>query len=193
MVAEFAAPIFDAGELVPGEILGPVRTEWGWHVMLYQGEAEAERPAPTQPPAPGPTPGLTLRHPGAEPRSVLAHAPIEGDAATVTMVAATDTSVTIEGLESIAYHTVHEMTWHVVVTDVFPDGSSRSEMKVARAGLRESQGTGETIEAMLRSQLEGMVGSSGWLLVDASGPLWRADWISRTTSIRCSRAPSRSR
>lgn len=40
MVPEFADPLFDAPSLEPGDILGPIRTEFGWHVILYEGEAE---------------------------------------------------------------------------------------------------------------------------------------------------------
>jgi parvulin-like peptidyl-prolyl isomerase len=35
MVPEFTAAIFDAGELQRGDILGPVRTDFGWHVIMF--------------------------------------------------------------------------------------------------------------------------------------------------------------
>jgi parvulin-like peptidyl-prolyl isomerase len=37
---EFAAAIFDAGDLQRGDILGPVRTDFGWHVIMFD-EARA--------------------------------------------------------------------------------------------------------------------------------------------------------
>jgi hypothetical protein len=40
MVPEFADPLFDAVDLQRGDILGPVRTEFGWHVILYLGEGD---------------------------------------------------------------------------------------------------------------------------------------------------------
>jgi len=40
MVAEFADPLFDAVGLQRGDIVGPVRTDFGWHVILYLGEGE---------------------------------------------------------------------------------------------------------------------------------------------------------
>jgi hypothetical protein len=40
MVPEFADPLFDAVGLQRGDIIGPVRTDFGWHVILYLGEGE---------------------------------------------------------------------------------------------------------------------------------------------------------
>ena len=35
MVPEFAAPLFDDPRLQPGQVVGPVRTDFGWHVILF--------------------------------------------------------------------------------------------------------------------------------------------------------------
>ncbi len=35
MVPEFSAAIFDGGDLQHGEIIGPVRTDFGWHVIMF--------------------------------------------------------------------------------------------------------------------------------------------------------------
>jgi parvulin-like peptidyl-prolyl isomerase len=40
MVPEFSAAIFDAEDLERGDILGPVRTDFGWHVIMFD-EARA--------------------------------------------------------------------------------------------------------------------------------------------------------
>ncbi len=36
MVEEFAAPLFDNTDLKPGDIVGPVKSAFGWHVILFQ-------------------------------------------------------------------------------------------------------------------------------------------------------------
>lgn len=36
MVPEFADPLFDDTTLVPGQIVGPVRSDFGWHVIEFQ-------------------------------------------------------------------------------------------------------------------------------------------------------------
>jgi len=38
MVPEFGDALFDAVDLQPGDIIGPVRTDWGWHLIMYHGE-----------------------------------------------------------------------------------------------------------------------------------------------------------
>jgi len=40
MVPEFADALFDAVDPQPGDIIGPVRTEFGWHVLMYEGEGD---------------------------------------------------------------------------------------------------------------------------------------------------------
>ncbi len=40
MVQEFGDPLFDAVDPQPGDIVGPVRTEFGWHVILFHEERE---------------------------------------------------------------------------------------------------------------------------------------------------------
>lgn len=35
MVPEFADPLFDTPDLQPGDIVGPVRSDFGWHVIAY--------------------------------------------------------------------------------------------------------------------------------------------------------------
>lgn len=40
MVSAFADPVFDAPSPEPGDIIGPVRTEFGWHVIMYEGEGD---------------------------------------------------------------------------------------------------------------------------------------------------------
>jgi parvulin-like peptidyl-prolyl isomerase len=40
MVAEFADPLFDTPDLAQGDIIGPVRTQFGWHVIMFD-EARA--------------------------------------------------------------------------------------------------------------------------------------------------------
>jgi peptidyl-prolyl cis-trans isomerase D len=42
MVTEFADALFLRESLEPGDIIGPVRTEFGWHVILYQSERVGE-------------------------------------------------------------------------------------------------------------------------------------------------------
>lgn len=42
MVPEFADALFDAPSPMPGDIIGPERTEFGWHVILYEGERIGE-------------------------------------------------------------------------------------------------------------------------------------------------------
>jgi parvulin-like peptidyl-prolyl isomerase len=37
MVPEFADPLFDTPDLEPGDIVGPVKSDFGWHVILFQG------------------------------------------------------------------------------------------------------------------------------------------------------------
>ena len=65
MVPEFADPIFDGEDLQPGDILGPVRSDFGWHVILYQGEGPDPDATPWPEPqiTPAATPGLTLETP----------------------------------------------------------------------------------------------------------------------------------
>lgn len=36
MVEEFATPLFDNTDLKPGDIVGPVKSVYGWHVILFQ-------------------------------------------------------------------------------------------------------------------------------------------------------------
>ena len=36
MVEEFATPLFDNTDLKPGDIVGPVKSAFGWHVILFQ-------------------------------------------------------------------------------------------------------------------------------------------------------------
>ena len=43
MVPEFADPLFDDEELERGDIIGPVRSDFGWHVIMF-----IDRRAPTQ-------------------------------------------------------------------------------------------------------------------------------------------------
>jgi parvulin-like peptidyl-prolyl isomerase len=35
MVPEFADPLFDAADLQPGDVLGPIRSPYGWHVIRF--------------------------------------------------------------------------------------------------------------------------------------------------------------
>lgn len=41
MVPEFGDALFDAVDPQPGDIIGPVRTDFGWHVLMYDGEGDA--------------------------------------------------------------------------------------------------------------------------------------------------------
>jgi len=170
MVPEFADPIFDGVGLVPGDVLGPVRSDFGWHVILYQGEGldPAATPMPEPEVTPAATPGLTLDDAGVAPRSVLVLAPPAGSTATLTFTATDDTSITIEGLAPMDTRTVITMTWHAAVTDVSPDGTARTELTLADVSVDELEGMGIAEDAF-REQMAGMVGLSGWTVTNASG------------------------
>ena len=46
MVPEFADALFDAEDLQQGDIIGPVRSEFGWHVILFDEARGTARRAP---------------------------------------------------------------------------------------------------------------------------------------------------
>jgi len=43
MVESFGDPLFDLESPRPGDIIGPVRTDFGWHVIMYEGEGGTGR------------------------------------------------------------------------------------------------------------------------------------------------------
>ena len=170
MVPEFEDPIFDGVGLEPGDILGPVRSDFGWHVILYQGEGmDPDATALPDPEvAPAATPGLTLEDAGAEPRAMLVFAPAAGSTATVTFSASSDATITIEGLAPMETSTSTTMTWDAAVTDVAPDGTTRTDLTLTDVSVDELEGLGVGEDAY-REQMAGMVGLSGWTVTDASG------------------------
>lgn len=171
MVPEFGDAIFDVVDPQAGDILGPVRTQFGWHVILYQGEAGADGSPPPPDPTgtPAPTPGLTLLDPGAEPRSVLRYAPAAASTATITMTAVNDQTVTIEGIDPIRTTSAMTMVWDAATDDVASDGTTRSDLILRSVTIDGLEGLPAASAEALRTQLAGMVGLSGWTVSDATG------------------------
>lgn len=171
MVPEFGDPLFDAVSPAPGDVLGPVRSDFGWHVILYQGEGEPIPPIDGDPfeeePTPAPTPGLTLLDPGAEPRSVLRFAPTPGRA-TLTMTLTDASAIEIDGVDPVRTASTTTMTWEVATHPATADGRVRTELRLREATVDAAEGPDAAVD-LARDQVEGMVGLSGWTVTDPSG------------------------
>jgi hypothetical protein len=171
MVPEFADPLFEAVDPAPGDVLGPVRSDFGWHVILYQGEGEPIPPDDGGPfeeaPTPAPTPGLTLVDPGAEPRSMVRFIPAPGRA-TLLMTLTDASTIEIEGVEPVRTAATTTMTWEVATLPAGADGRIRTELRLRDASIDATQGP-DLATGLARDEIERMIGMSGWTVTDSSG------------------------
>lgn len=171
MVPEFADPLFEAVEPAPGDVLGPVRSAFGWHVILYQGEGQPIPPDDGDPfeeePTPAPTPSLTLLDPGAEPRSLVRFVPVPGRA-TLTMTMRDASTIEIEGVDPVRTASTTTMTWEVATLPAGTDGRVRTELHLRDASIETAEGPDAAAD-LARDQIERMIGLSGWTVTDPSG------------------------
>jgi hypothetical protein len=171
MVPEFADPLFEAVSPAAGDILGPVRSDFGWHVILYQGEGEPIPPGDDEffeeEPTPAPTPGLTVEDRGSEPRRVLRYGMPAGGAE-IVMSATQTTTVSVDGGDPQSTGLTTTMTWDVTTAPADGTGRVRSDLRLVAVALAHVSGP-EMATELARQQFEAMVGLTGWTITDPTG------------------------
>ena len=171
MVEPFGDAIFDAGPLTPGDILPPVRTEFGWHVIMYTGEGSDTPSATPEPSAvtQGRAPVIELINPGAEPRTRLRYTPEVGAAVPLVVMTTQRVEAASGGTAVASISLAIRMDWSMSVTEVQPDGSFRLALAVTGVDISTQSSLDQATQQRLRVLEASLVGLSAWAVLDARG------------------------